>query len=39
MPVLLWDERLPTAGVTRTLIAADASRKRRAELVNKMAAA
>lgn len=39
MPVLLWDERLSTAAVTRTLLAADASRKRRAELVDKMAAA
>lgn len=38
-PVLLWDERLSTAAVTRTLLAADASRKRRAELVDKMAAA
>jgi putative Holliday junction resolvase len=39
LPVLLWDERLSTAAVTRTLIAADASRKRRAELVDKLAAA
>jgi putative Holliday junction resolvase len=39
VPVLLWDERLSTAAVTRTLLAADASRKRRAELVDKMAAA
>ena len=39
LPVLLWDERLSTAAVTRTLLAADASRKRRAELVDKMAAA
>jgi putative Holliday junction resolvase len=38
-PVLLWDERLSTAAVTRTLLAADASRKRRAQLVDKMAAA
>lgn len=38
-PVLLWDERLSTAAVTRTLIAADASRERRARLVDKMAAA
>ncbi len=35
----LWDERLSTAAVTRTLLDADASRKRRAELVDKMAAA
>ncbi|MCW5697810.1 MAG: Holliday junction resolvase RuvX [Bauldia sp.] len=39
LPVLLWDERLSTAAVTRTLIEADRSRKRRAELVDKMAAA
>jgi len=39
LPVLLWDERWSTAAVTRTLIDADASRARRAELVDKMAAA
>ena len=39
MPLLLWDERLSTAAVTRTLIDADASRRRRAEVVDKMAAA
>jgi putative holliday junction resolvase len=39
LPILLWDERWSTAAVTRTLIAADASRTRRAELVDKMAAA
>lgn len=39
LPVLLWDERWSTAAVTRTLIAADASRARRAELVDKLAAA
>ena len=33
-----WDERLSTAAVTRTLIDADRSRARRAELVDKMAA-
>jgi putative Holliday junction resolvase len=38
LPVLLWDERWSTAAVTRTLIAADASRARRAELVDKLAA-
>ena len=38
-PLLLWDERLSTAAVTRTLLAADTSRKRRAEVVDKMAAA
>ena len=39
VPVVYWDERLSTAAVTRTLIEADASRKRRAEVVDKMAAA
>ena len=39
LPVALWDERLSTMAVTRTLIDAGASRARRAELVDKMAAA
>ncbi|MEJ1158811.1 Holliday junction resolvase RuvX [Prosthecomicrobium sp. N25] len=39
LPVAYWDERLSTAAVTRTLLDADASRARRAELVDKMAAA
>ena len=39
LPILLWDERWSTDAVTRTLLAADASRARRAELVDKMAAA
>ena len=39
IPIVLWDERLSTAAVTRTLIDADASRKRRKEVVDKMAAA
>lgn len=39
LPILFWDERLSTAAVTRTLIEADASRKRRGEVVDKMAAA
>jgi len=39
LPVALCDERLSTAAVTRTLLEADASRKRRAALVDKMAAA
>ncbi len=39
LPVLFWDERLSTVAVTRTLIEADASRSRRAEVVDKMAAA
>ena len=39
LPVVFWDERLSTVAVTRTLLDADASRKRRAEVVDKMAAA
>ena len=39
IPIVLIDERLSTAAVTRTLLEADASRKRRAEVVDKMAAA
>jgi len=39
LPIAFWDERLSTAAVTRTLLDADASRKRRAALVDKMAAA
>jgi putative Holliday junction resolvase len=39
IPIAFWDERLSTVAVTRTLIEADVSRKRRAEVVDKMAAA
>ncbi len=39
LPVVFWDERLSTVAVTRTLLEADSSRKRRAEVVDKMAAA
>ena len=38
LPILLWDERLSTAAAERTLLEADASRKRRAEVIDKMAA-
>lgn len=38
-PVLLWDERWSTAAVERGMIAADLSRARRAELVDRLAAA
>ncbi len=37
--MLLWDERWSTQAVTRTLIEQDASRAKRADLVDKMAAA
>lgn len=39
MEMAFWDERLSTVAVTRTLIAADMSRAKRAENVDKMAAA
>lgn len=38
LPILLWDERLSTAEAERTLLAADASRKRRAAVIDKLAA-
>ena len=38
LPITFQDERLSTMAVTRTLIEADRSRKRRKELVDKMAA-
>jgi putative Holliday junction resolvase len=38
-PVVLVDERLSTAAVTRTLLEADVSRRQRAGVVDKMAAA
>lgn len=38
LPIAFWDERLSTAAVTRTLIDADTSRKKRAEVVDKLAA-
>jgi putative Holliday junction resolvase len=39
LPIVLQDERMSTQAVTRTLLEADASRARRAEVVDKMAAA
>jgi putative Holliday junction resolvase len=39
VPILLWDERFSTAAVERHLIEAGASRKRRAEVIDRMAAA
>jgi putative Holliday junction resolvase len=38
-PMLLWDERLSTAAVTRTLLEADTSRAARKSVVDKLAAA
>lgn len=39
IPIVLWDERLSTAAVERMLIDADTTRARRAQLVDKLAAA
>jgi putative holliday junction resolvase len=39
LPIAFWDERLSTAVVERMLIEADRSRARRAEIVDKLAAA
>ena len=38
LPVLLWDERLTTVAAERTLLEADLSRKRRAEVIDAVAA-
>ena len=39
LPMSLWDERMSTMAVTRTLLEADMSRAKRGEVVDKMAAA
>jgi putative Holliday junction resolvase len=39
IPIIYWDERLSTAAVERTMIEADISRAKRAENVDKLAAA
>jgi len=39
LPVAFWDERLSTAAAERALLEADTSRKRRAELIDNVAAA
>jgi putative Holliday junction resolvase len=39
LPIGLWDERLSTAAVERELIAANASRKKRAAIIDQHAAA
>lgn len=38
LPIAFWDERLSTMAVTRTMIEADLSRARQAEVVDKLAA-
>jgi putative Holliday junction resolvase len=39
IPIVFWDERLSTAAVERMLVEADQSRRRRDEVVDKLAAA
>ena len=38
LPICMWDERLSTMAVTRTMLKADMSRKKRKENVDKLAA-
>jgi len=38
IPIAFWDERLSTSAVTKTLIEADVSRAKRAQVVDKLAA-
>lgn len=38
LPVILWDERLSSVGAERTLLEADISRKKRKDVLDKMAA-
>jgi putative Holliday junction resolvase len=38
LPVHLWDERLTTVSAERTLLEADVSRKKRQQVVDKLAA-
>ena len=38
IPICFWDERLSTVAVSNTMLSADLSRQRRAELVDKLAA-
>jgi len=39
LPILFWDERLSTVAAERALLEADTSRKRRAEVIDHVAAA
>ena len=38
LPIALWDERLSTVAAERALLEADASRRRRAEVIDRVAA-
>ncbi|MNC19884.1 putative Holliday junction resolvase [compost metagenome] len=39
LPVFMWDERLTTVAAEKTLLSADVSRKKRKQVIDKMAAA
>ncbi len=39
LPIFMWDERLSTMAVTRTMLEGDMSRKKRSQNVDKLAAA
>jgi putative holliday junction resolvase len=39
IPVIYWDERLSTVAVERVLLEGDATRAKRAEVIDKLAAA
>lgn len=39
LPVHMWDERLTTVAAEKTLLSADVSRKKRKQVIDKMAAA
>jgi putative Holliday junction resolvase len=39
LPITYWDERLSTVAAERALLEADASRRRRAEVIDNVAAA
>lgn len=38
LPIVLWDERLSTVAAERVLLSADVSRKKRKQVIDKMAA-
>ena len=38
LPIVLWDERLSTVAATRTLLEADLSRRKRKQVIDKLAA-
>ena len=38
IPILLWDERLTTVSAERSLLEADISRKKRQQIIDKIAA-